>query len=187
MHEINNSLTFLDELLPWKETRKLNQNSLAFHRLLYLYGRIRMIKKIGIFLCYTLIASACLDDPDCFSLNNHIVGLTFKNKSDGKAATITFTGINAEGSDSVFTASLNTVFIPLNYFKNETTFYFKQQATSDTLQLSYKAQPQFVSPDCGERYVLSELKVTYHTFDSVHVANAVPSTTTTVNHINIFN
>jgi hypothetical protein len=160
---------------------------LAFHRLLYLYGRIRMIRKLGIFVTYLFMASSCLEEPECLNLNNHIIGITFKNKSDGKAAVVTFTNIKALGSDSVFTATGNKVVAPLNYFKQETTYVFTQTTVVDTLQLSYKAQPQFVSVDCGERYVLSELKIVYHTFDSVRVLNRVPSNQTTANNIDIFN
>lgn len=146
-----------------------------------------MIKKTGIFLVYFLMASACLDEPDCINLNNHIIGITFKNKSDLKAASITFASIKAAGTDSTFTASLNKVFLPLNYFKKTSAFYFRQQSASDTLVLEYLPQPQFVSPDCGERYVLSNLKVVYHTFDSVHVANTIPSSVASSNHIDVFN
>jgi hypothetical protein len=146
-----------------------------------------MIRKLGIFVTYLFMASACLEDPECFNLNNHIIGITFKNKSDGKAAAVTFTSIKAVGSDSLFTASANKVVAPLNYFKQETTYIFTQAAVVDTLRLSYKSQPQFVSADCGERYVLSELKVAYHTFDSVRVLSTIPSSVTTANHIDIFN
>jgi hypothetical protein len=146
-----------------------------------------MIRKLGIFITYLLMASACLEDPECFNLNNHLIGVTFKNKSDGKAASITFTSIKAVGSDSTFSAAGNKVVVPLNYFKQETTYVFTQSAVVDTLRVGYKSQPQFVSADCGERYVLSELKVVYHTFDSVRVLNTSPSSLTTINNIDIFN
>jgi hypothetical protein len=146
-----------------------------------------MIRKLGIFVTYLFMASSCLEEPECLNLNNHIIGITFKNKSDGKAAVVTFTNIKALGSDSVFVATGNKVVAPLNYFKQETTYVFTQADVVDTLQLSYKAQPQFVSVDCGERYVLSELEIVSHTFDSVRVLSRVPSNQTTANNIDIFN
>lgn len=163
--------------------------NLGFRGLLYLYGRIfSMTKGARLFLFLMLLNGACLDEPDCFGLNNNIVGFTFKNVADGSASTITFTGIRALGADSIFVASANKVFLPLNYFNDTTTFVFTQAERSDTIKMKYSSKAQFVSPDCGERYVLSGLDTVMVTFDSIRIITRTPVPALTVtNTIEIYN
>jgi hypothetical protein len=152
-----------------------------------------MVKKTGWFVFFALLAGACLDEPECFSLNNNIIGITFKNITDGTADTTTFESIKAEGIDGTFGATANKVYLPLNYFQDHTTFFFKQKYASgttdlqsDTIELQYDAKVQFVSPDCGERFVLTNLTIVRHTFDSVRLVSAIPSNVAGGNQIEIF-
>jgi len=145
-----------------------------------------MIKKAGWFVFFALLTGACLDEPECFSLNNNIIGITFKNIKDGSADTTTIKSINAEGTNVFFVASANKVYLPLNYFQDHTTFFFKRQDVSDTIELHYDAKVQFVSPDCGERFVLTGLAVARHTFDSVRLVSAIPSNAAGGSQIEIF-
>ncbi len=119
----------------------------------------------------------CLDEPDCFNLNNYIVGISFKKIATSGADTVIFNNIRTEVPPILFSdsAAFSKVYLPLNYFKDETTFYFQSGNTSRVLRLGYISQAQFVSEDCGERFVLSDLRVLEHSFDSVRLVKDVPS------------
>jgi hypothetical protein len=145
-----------------------------------------MVKKTGWFVFFVLLSVSCLDEPDCFRLNNNIIGITFKKYTDGTASTTVFTTIKADERDTVFTQASNKVYLPLNYFQQHTLFLFQREGVTDTLEVLYKAQAQFVSSDCGVRYVLSDLDIGYHSFDSVRLITRVPKSTSTGNHIELF-
>jgi hypothetical protein len=154
--------------------------NLGFAWLLYLYGLFIMIKKTAWFIFFALLASACLDEPDCFNLNNNIVGIAFKRMSTNRADTVFFRSIKAEGTETVFlnntagtgVSGINS--LPLNYYQNETTFHFDGIDKVYDLKLGYSAKAQFVSKDCGERFVLTGLNPIASSFDSVRVVNTIP-------------
>jgi hypothetical protein len=150
--------------------------NLGFTGLLYLYGRmVNIIKKSGWFLFFVMLASSCLDEPDCYSLNNNMVGVAFKKISDGTADTVFFSRIWADGTDSTYENTFETgIDLPLNYFQNETTYHFEGIAKNYDLTFSYTAKTQFVSEDCGERFVLSDLVVTAPAFDSLRLLARTP-------------
>lgn len=149
---------------------------MGFTGLLYLYGRIaNMIKKSGWFLFFVVLASSCLDEPDCFSLNNNVVGIAFRKMSDGQADTVFFKQITVDGTDSVYRNTLLTAMdLPLNYYQNETAYHFEGLTATYDLNFSYTAKTQFVSEDCGERFVLSGLVATAPAFDSVRLLATTP-------------
>ncbi|MBT1700302.1 hypothetical protein KK083_25675 [Fulvivirgaceae bacterium PWU4] len=138
-----------------------------------------MVKKTGWFLFFVAMAAACLEEPECFSLNNNFVGIAFKKLSNNTRDTVVFTGITADGTDFVWladTAAMTGIdSLRLNYFKDSTVFHFQSGNVASELHLSYLTQAQFVSEDCGQRFVLSNLKVTKSSgFDSVRVVGTVP-------------
>jgi hypothetical protein len=140
-----------------------------------------MLKNGLWFLFFLLLAVSCLEEPDCFSLNNNVVRISFRKLSDSSADTVFMSSITAaEGTDSVFLESslLTGVVLPLNYYKTETQFVLQGQSKTYDLGFNYKSQPQFVSADCGERFVLSELTSFSTTFDSVRVIQNSPGKTT---------
>lgn len=133
------------------------------------------------FLFFLLAASSCLEEPDCFALNNNLVGISFKKLSDGRADTLFMSRITAESSDSVFlnnlpgTLSIVTgLLLPVNFLRDETNYQFETVRGAFDLQLDYNARPQFVSVDCGERFVVSDLRGFSETFDSVRVVSSDP-------------
>lgn len=137
-----------------------------------------MVKKIFLFIVSAIIAAACLDEPDCYQLNNQIVGIGFKKLTDGTADTVSIIGLGTLDPPILFsedTLDLSRIFLDLNYFKNETTYFFRDFETFDTLKLGYVSQAQYVSESCGEKFVLSHLKVLDHTFDSVRLVTDVPT------------
>jgi hypothetical protein len=136
-----------------------------------------MMKKTVWFLFLSALAFSCLDEPDCFSLNNNLIGISFKKLVDGKADTIFFSSVTADGTDSVFVEnSLVTGIdkLPLNYYTDQTVFHFSGLNGSYDLHLGYSAKTQLVSEDCGERFVLTNMKALEHTFDSLRQLSTTP-------------
>jgi hypothetical protein len=148
-----------------------------------------MIKRTLWFFVFALMAISCLDQPDCFSLNNNIIGITFKKLSNNRADTIGLEGIIPEGIEGIYETPANTTFVNvhLNPFANSTTFQVQAAGEIYDLTLDYSSKAQFVSEDCGERFVITDLKASSLTFDSVHVAATTPkSRPTTGTNIEVF-
>lgn len=141
------------------------------------------------FLVFMLITAACLDEPDCFHLNNDLVGISFKKLSDSKTDTVYLSRTGTETPSLVFYADtvLSRITFPLNYFENETTFLFEDTSlTVRRLRIGYKSQAQFVSENCGEKFVLTDLRVLEHSFDSVRLLRDAPSSEPGAIHIEIY-
>src|SRR5688500_13476479 len=99
-----------------------------------------MLKKTCWFVFLMMLAISCLDEPECFSLNNNVIGIAFKKMSDSQADTVIFFSVWAEGTDSVFRTSVALTGIdklPLNYYQNETIFHFEGLDKTYDLHLGY--------------------------------------------------
>ena len=69
----------------------------------YLYARKRdMVKKPFFVLILVVVAAACLDEPDCYQLNNQFVGLAFRKLADSTADTIELTAFGTIDPDILF-------------------------------------------------------------------------------------
>ena len=149
---------------------------------------LKMIKKSTWIILFLLIpASACLDEPDCYSLNNYIIGISFRKLADSTADTVGFTSIRIANPEILFKDdTVSKIYIPLNYFQNETTFLFDHPDNTQILRLGYTSQVQFVSEGCGERFVLSNLRVLEHSFDSIRILTTNPSREAGTTHLEIF-
>jgi hypothetical protein len=150
---------------------------LAFASILYLYGRIQtMTKTTGWFLFFLLVGASCLDEPECFRLNNNVAGISFRKMSDSASDTVVFDSIWADATDSIFFRNVmaNGVDLPLNFYDDTTTYYFKGLNQLDTLIVAYTARTQLVSRECGERFVLGDMHVVHSTFDSIRILNRTP-------------
>jgi hypothetical protein len=155
----------------------------------YLYARIfEMVRKSIWFLFFVFSASACLDEPDCYRLNNYWVGISFKKIADSTADTVNFTMIRIVEPPLQVTGdtTLRGIVVALNYFENETTFLFDSAETTKMLRLGYNSQVQFVSENCGERFVLSNLRILEHSFDSVRVLLTDPARDGQATHLEIY-
>jgi hypothetical protein len=133
------------------------------------------MKKTGLFTFVLIIAVSCLNDPDCYQLNNDTVVIDFKIIGGGGDA-VPLIGIQSPDSDVIFydDTTVSSISLPLNP-KTEETFYELQGADGDnSFQFGYKRQVQFVSEECGERYYFQDLKVLEHDFDSVRIVNSIP-------------
>jgi hypothetical protein len=131
---------------------------------------------------------ACLDEPDCFNLNNDLIGISFKKLENSLADTVSLSLMGTTEPPLVFLAdtAVSRIVLPLNYFQNEMTFFFDNDTVEYLLRLGYTSQAQFVSENCGEKFVLSNLRVLEHSFDSVRLVSDVPSSDAGRIHIEIY-
>src|SRR5690349_20141752 len=141
------------------------------------------------FLFFLVLAVSCLDDPDCYQLNNNLIGITFRVLGSTKVDTVAFLGVDIDGSDSTFIYQSDTTFLlasgiplPLNYTRDETDITFRLVGgASYFMKLGYQANTQFVSEECGSRYELTDLTLLDYDFDSAVVVNHHPGKTASSN------
>ena len=148
-----------------------------------------MVKQSACFLILLLLACACLDEPDCFHLNNDLVGVSFKKLADSKTDTVYYFQAGTDDPRLVFygDTTVSRLTFPLNYFENETTLLFEDSThVVRSLRLGYTSQVQFVSENCGEKFVLTDLRVLEHSFDSVRLLRDAPSSEFGAIHIEIY-
>ena len=147
-----------------------------------------MVKKGAWLLILTILAAGCLDEPDCYLLNNQNIGISFKKLEDSSTDTVAVTGFGTLDPPLLFwtDTAISRLYLPLNYFQDETSFFFENPEEVDVLRLGYVSQAQFVSENCGEKFVLSSLRVLEHTFDSVRLVTDVPTREPNTIHIEIF-
>lgn len=155
---------------------------MGFGPLTYLYSRIITMKKAIWFTFLAAIAISCLNNPDCFRLNNGEFGINFRVMGFGAdnsvvdSATIEGTNIYAKSEvPSSIGLPLDPLLDSLKY-----NFFWKGDST-DVLSLGYTSQIQFVSADCGERHVFGGLTVLNHSFDSISVYSTTPTNPSSVN------
>jgi hypothetical protein len=135
--------------------------------------------KKSAWLLLLILAVACLDDPDCFRLNNNMMGITFNVLGSTKADTLYVVGMDISGTDSVFYpfTKFSRISVPLNYTTDNSRITFRQDGDFvNFLDLTYSAKTQYVSDACGARYILSNLEVIDHNFDSIRVVSKTPGT-----------
>ncbi|MEO8471523.1 MAG: DUF6452 family protein [Chryseolinea sp.] len=143
------------------------------------------MKKLSWFVIASFVAFSCLDQPDCFQLNNDTILVNFKVIGFGSDI-LTFMRINFSGSDKIIAgATASSIALPLNPIDKHIDYTIVTAAGDSIIRLDYERQVQFVSSDCGERYIYSHLNVPESSFDSVNVVNGTPTTTPSSN-IDIF-
>jgi hypothetical protein len=135
------------------------------------------VKPTTWFIFSLLLAVSCLDEPDCYQLNNNKIGIAFRVMGSSLLDTLALVSVDVEGIrfsdfDSVLATGGD---FQLNFFQDNTGFIFTRPGRTDSLKLGYRVQPQFVSEDCGSRYLLSELQSLENTFDSVRIVSKTPS------------
>lgn len=158
------------------------------------------MEKTSWFLFFIVFAVSCLDEPECYLLNNDKVGIYFRVMGSNQLDSANVTSLLINGNptfvaDSVpwqdLSDNILTGFaIPLNYFKSQTSVDMEVGGVPLNLLLDYQVQTQYVSEECGPRYVLSNLNGTATSadpkVDSVRVLNGSPSRDNTGRHIEIF-
>lgn len=141
------------------------------------------MKKVSWFIFLSLLAISCLDEPDCFQLNNNQIGIAFRVMGSTKADTLAIVTLNLSGTDSIFYSMVRTtgLEIPLNFTTRATTVTMQQPTISNFISFDYSTKTQFVSEDCGSRFILENLRITDHNFDSLRLVNSVPGKTASTN------
>jgi hypothetical protein len=126
------------------------------------------MKRLSWFVFFLIFSASCLDDPDCYQLHNQILGVTFRVMGSGAADSVML-DINGKDVPGVSYSYL------LDYFKEEGEIGFVQPKTTNFLAFGYTVKNQFISEDCGSAFVLSDLRIQEHDFDSARVINPTPS------------
>jgi hypothetical protein len=129
------------------------------------------MKKVCWFAFLIILSVSCLDDPDCYQLHNNFVGVTFRVIGSGQVDSTYLKNVDGAGKEGFF-PYLN---YQLNYFQEQADFDFEgEKQKMNHLRIDYVVKNQFVSEDCGSRFVLSDVTIADHTFDSARVVNATP-------------
>jgi hypothetical protein len=151
------------------------------------------VKNWGWIIFVAILISSCLDDADCLRSGSPALVIAFKDLSTGKADSVIFFKIAAEGTDSVFYQdnpdekdTLASVTISVNPFENETLFTFFLETEEKNLRVGYKNEVRFVSEECGSERIQYDLQILETEFDSVRVVNNVLTSKRSTN-IEIYN
>jgi hypothetical protein len=129
------------------------------------------MKKLTWFTFFLIFTLSCLDEPDCFQLHNDIIGVTFRVIGTGQGDSV----LLKDATDKYVTVT--SFMDSLNYFVEEGTFIFEEVDTTRSLSFAYTVKNQFISEECGSSFVLSDLRVLEHQFDSVRIVNSSPTKT----------
>src|SRR5688572_24238095 len=119
------------------------------------------MKKSCWFAFFLVLTVSCLDDPDCFQLNNNILGVTFRVIGTGQADSTLLKNFSSTGVNAIVTSLI----YQLNYFQEYDSLVFQGEKKSNFLSFAYSVKNQYVSEDCGSRFVLSDLMILNHDFD----------------------
>lgn len=148
------------------------------------------MKRATWFVLFLLVGVSCLDQPDCFRQNLNLIGVSFKKLHDNKVDTVALLHVSANGYDGEFYKEVlaSSVSLPLNYLRDTTEFLFKISeagysgpvTTERILRLSHKSKVQFVSEECGQRFVITDMADVINNniandFDSVRITSKTPS------------
>ncbi|HEY9046485.1 MAG TPA: DUF6452 family protein, partial [Ohtaekwangia sp.] len=134
------------------------------------------MKKISWFILSLALAVSCLDEPDCYQLNNDQLGISFHVMGSTVADTLKATEISFSGTSVTAFDTATAILLPLNYTDTSTTIFItRSDGSKDTLKVKYTTKIQFVSEDCGSRYILSGLEIRDYSFDSVRLVSNEPT------------
>lgn len=127
------------------------------------------MKKPSWFAFFLILTVSCLDEPDCFQLHNNIIGITFRVIGTGQVDSV----LLKDGAGRLVTVT--SFRDSLNYFAREGTFFFDGVEEDHHLSFAYNVRNQFISEDCGSSFVLSDLRILEHDYDSARVVNPTPT------------
>lgn len=147
------------------------------------------MKRITWFIFILILTISCLDEPDCFRLSNNKIGVRFRwfaVNSAGTVITIADTtridSIAASVKDvGIINTSTSEATLLLNPQAEQVDYQFGRGGIFNNLGVGYKTAAQFVSTECGTRYIYSDLKILEHNFDSARVVSAAPNYANGVN------
>lgn len=148
------------------------------------------MKRLSWFVFFSVFTLSCLDQPDCYQLNNNEMVISFRIIGGGNDTYLS-SGITATGTDRIFIkdTAASSVALPLNPYEKQIRYTFPGifgvgLTAVKNLDLTYSSRVQFVSEDCGERFVFSNIAVdttNADDFDDYRIVNAVPTNPKSLN------
>lgn len=147
------------------------------------------VRKSAVILVLWALFAACLDQPDCYNLTNNTVNISYRKIFDGALDTVAIESVTIAGIDSVFDEFdedkvKKGVTIPLDFNVTDASVILDAVEGTRLIDLGYKVQPQFVSEECGPRFVFSALTASSPSGDSVRVLSGTPGGT--ASHVAIY-
>lgn len=165
---------------------------------LSLQPQLQTVKKTTWFLILLFFAVSCLDQPECYLLNNNVIGIAFRVMGSGSLDSVKLSQVLVNGIpiksdkapfepfDKSYDSLVTGVQVDLNYFEKSSVITLNSTTAENTILAGYELQTQFVSEECGPRYILSSLNVLETTYDSIRIVNNTPSRSADSRHIEIF-
>ena len=157
------------------------------------------MKKASWFLFTILFAFSCLDEPECYLLNNNLVGIYFRVMGSGGLDSVALRKVLVNGKvlqtqrsgfidvfDKDHDTLVSSIQLPVDYFNEETLFEFGDKDAIRELALGYRVRVQYVSEECGPRYILSDLNEVSTSFDSLRYVDRTPARDASSRHIEVF-
>jgi hypothetical protein len=136
------------------------------------------VKNISWFIFFILFAVSCLDQPDCFRLNNDLVGISFHVLGSNSEDVISINSIKVNGVTAFenLETSADISFLPIRLDRSTNTANISilSKGVEKQINLSYDSKVQFVSEECGVRYIYSSLELIDHDFDRLDIVNNSP-------------
>jgi hypothetical protein len=157
---------------------------------LSLQPQLQTVKKSSWFLLSLLSAFSCLDDPDCYLLNNDVIGISFNVLGSSAADSLTFSSLSVNGRLLWYNAGKDTTVaylpIPADRFRSGAIIEMNSRGVMKTIDLKYTIKTQFVSEECGPRYIYSDLDLNSHNFERLDIVNNTPGRDASALNIRIY-
>jgi hypothetical protein len=137
-----------------------------------------MLRLIAV-LFIVVMAVACTNDELCIGKGTNEIKLSFVESGSNPEAEslITFDSIGVSGEPIAYPSFADTTLAALNLQvdpdSTETRFVFITSDRTDTLDLTYRVVPSFISVQCGPELLFSKLDTLNHTFDSLVIVQDI--------------
>ena len=139
------------------------------------------MKKIPLYIftlfCMAMFFSSCADEETCLDNSTSLVKVQFLD-SAGVSKNIILTRLAAIGNQDGFPQYDNDTasyfLIAMNPELDYTTLIFEQpENKKDTIALTYKVTPTFISSDCGIDFYFANLDTASTTFEQLEITNMI--------------
>jgi len=137
-----------------------------------------MVRLIVVLFIVILVA-ACTNDELCIGKGINEIKLSFvESGSDPESViSITFDSIGVSGNPVAYPSyadtTLSVLTLEVDPDSTVTRFVFITSDRTDTLDLSYRVRPSFISVQCGPELLFSKLDTLGHTFDSLVIVQDI--------------
>jgi hypothetical protein len=141
---------------------------------LSLQPQFQTVKNTSWFLFFLLFAVSCLDDPDCYLLNNDKVGIAFGVLGSTAADSVRIQSLTINDVTYIGDTVASLVLLADKFRDSSRIEIQTVDGQLKVLSLEYDVQVQFVSEECGARYIISGLKTREHNFDFLEIVDSSP-------------